>query len=180
MTEQTSSLAMAEALLRGRRLDAPSVAPLVSVVRSGEQFLIIGASAAPTVGLGAIVLEWGYEVTASRRALFKTFLSNFESTLETGCPPGVAYQGTYAVFQQSERSLGSFRTIWVFGALADMQAMTDVVAAAVLPPAITAAAMATATWTWGEAVKVLMDFRDTDYAAGRSQVILQPAAVTEF
>jgi hypothetical protein len=31
---------------------------------------------------------------------------------------------------------------------------------------------------WGEALKTLMGFRDPDYTAGRSQVILQLAAAT--
>lgn len=180
MTEPTDSLAMAEAMLRGGRLDPPRVDPLVSVVRSGEQFLIIGSGQVPAVGLGSVVVEWGYEVPAARRALFQEFLANFEGQLDAGVPEGVTYRGTYAVFQQSERSLGSFRTIWSFNALVDLQTLTDAVAAAALPAPIDAAAFATAEWSWGQLVRILLDFRDTDYAAGRSQVILQPAAVTLF
>ena len=180
MTDPTNPIAMAEAMLRGGRLDPPRVDPLVSVVRSGEQFLIIGSGQVSAVGLGSVVVEWGYEVAADRRALFQEFLANFEGQLDTAVPPGVTYRGTYAVFQQSERSLGSFRTIWSFGSLADLQTLTDEVAATVLPAPINTAAFAAATWSWGQLVRILLDFRDTDYAAGRSQVILQPAAVTLF
>ncbi len=176
----TDHLAQAEALARGKPLDTPRVAPLVSVVRSGEQFLIIGTGDAPPVTLGALVMEWGYEVAPARRALFQTFLATFETELQAGCPDGVVYRGTYAVFQQSERSLGSFRTIWSFSRLVDLQAMTDAVAAATMPADLSEAAMAAEDWNWGQLVKVLMDFRDTDYAAGRSQVMLQPAAATLF
>jgi len=178
MTDPTDSLAMAEALARGRSLATPQVAPLVSVVRSGEQFMLMGGGPLAEGALGHLVLEWGYEVAPARRAQFKALLMQFEGLLVT--PPqtlvGVAYRGTYAVFQQTERSLGGFRTIWSFASLETMQAMGRAIAATALPADISEAGIAAADWSWAEAVKVLMDFRDTDYAAGRSQVMLQPAA----
>lgn len=174
----TDTLAQAEALARGRFLSAPQVAPLVSVVRSGEQFMLIGGGAVPPGGLGNLVLEWGYEVAPLRRALFKTFLKELEGLLaqRPAALAGVLYRGTYAVFQQTELSLGGFRTIWSFDSLDKMQEMGRAVAAVPLPAVIDETAIKAARWSWEETVKVLMDFRDPEYAAGRSQVMLQPAA----
>ncbi|HEY4251309.1 MAG TPA: hypothetical protein VGM87_08910 [Roseomonas sp.] len=157
----------AEALLRAQGAIAPaSVTPLVSVVRSGEQFLILPpASGAVSAGpLGRILLEWGYEVPRDQHAAFQAFLKTTHATLRASSVPGIEYLGTYTVFQQSDRTLGSFRTIWGFQALGQMEEMS--------------AKVADAGDVWGKAVKDLMQFRDGDYAAGRSQVILQLATET--
>jgi len=167
MTGSTDPADAAEALLRAEGRVAPaSAAPLVSVVRSGEQFLILPPSGdEPNLGpLGRIVLEWGYEVPRARYAEFQAFLRDSNGLLGTSSVPGLRYLGTYTVFQQSERSLGSFRTIWDLERLAQMEEMS--------------ARVADAGDEWGRAVAALMAFRDPDYAAGRSQVILQLAAAT--
>jgi hypothetical protein len=157
----------AEALLRAQGRVAPaSATPLVSVVRSGEQFLILppDGNAADLGPLGRLVLEWGYEVPRERHAEFQAFLRDSNGLLSASSVPGLRYLGTYTVFQQSERSLGSFRTLWDFQRLSQMEDMS--------------ARAADAGDEWGQAVKALMAFRDSDYAAGRSQVILQLAAAT--
>jgi hypothetical protein len=167
MTDPSNPADAAEALLRARgRVPPASVVPLVSVVRSGEQFLIL-----PTTEdeedlspLGRIVLEWGYEVPRAQYGAFQTFLRDNNGVLSASSIPGLRYLGTYTVFQQSERSLGSFRTMWGFQRLSQMEDMS--------------ARVADADDEWGQAVKALMAFRDPDYAAGRSQVILQLAAAT--
>ena len=165
MSDAPDAASAAAALLReGGRLPPASVTPLVSVVRSGEQFLLLQP---PEEGsddtLDRILLEWGYEVPRDQHAAFRQFLSE-KNGLLAAPPSGITYLGTYAVFQQSERSLGSFRTIWGFRSLSLMETMT----AHVADPAD----------DWGKAVKQLMDFRDPSYTAGRSQVILQLAAAT--
>lgn len=167
MTEHTDPAAAAEALLRAQgQVPAASVTPLVSVVRSGEQFLILapsggGAGANP---LGRILVEWGYEVPKDKHGTFQAFLKTAHITLRAPSVAGVEYLGTYTVFQQSERTLGSFRTIWGFQNLGQMEQMT--------------AKVSDPNDAWGKAVKELMQFRDGDYAAGRSQVILQLATET--
>lgn len=166
MTEAFDPADAAAALLRAQGRVAPARAvPLVSVVRSGEQFLILPAGQEENLGpLGRMVLEWGYEVPRDRHAAFQTFLRDSNGLLSTSPVQGLRYLGTYAVFQQSERSLGSFRTIWDFERLSQMEEMS--------------AKAADEGDEWGRAVRALMAFRDPDYAAGRSQVILQLAAAT--
>lgn len=167
MSEPFDPAAAAEALLRaGGRVPPASVTPLVSVVRSGEQFLILpppGDEPSASV-LGRIVLEWGYEVPRDRHAAFLAFIGENHGALSVSPVEGLRYLGTYAVFQQSERSLGSFRTLWDLERLGQLEEMT--------------ARVADPKDDWGGLVKTLMGFRDPDYAAGRSQVILQLAAAT--
>lgn len=175
MTDDPDGSGAAAALLRAQGHVPPaSVTPLVSVVRSGEQFLILPpAGGGPAGGsgagqsaslLGRIVLEWGYDVPRDRHPAFQAFLKAAHATLRAASVPGVEYLGTFAVFQQSERSLGSFRTLWGFQSLGQMEEMT--------------AKVADPNDAWGKAVKELMQHRDSDYAAGRSQVILQVATET--
>ncbi|MBR0645647.1 hypothetical protein [Plastoroseomonas hellenica] len=167
MTDHSDAAAAAEALLRAQgQVPAASVTPLVSVVRSGEQFLILapsggGQSAGP---LGRILIEWGYEVPKDKHPAFQAFLKSAHVTLRAPSVAGIEYLGTYTVFQQSDRKLGSFRTIWGYQNLSQMEQMT--------------AKVADPNDAWGKAVKELMQFRDADYAAGRSQVILQLATET--
>jgi len=167
MSEPLDPAGAAEALLRAaRRVPAASVTPLVSVVRSGEQFLILpppGDEPSASV-LGRIVLEWGYEVPRGQYADFIRFIGEKHATLSVSPIDGLRYIGTYAVFQQSERSLGSFRTIWDMERLGQLEEMT--------------ARVADPKDDWGKTVKELMAFRDPDYTAGRSQVIMQLAAAT--
>ncbi|MBP0496253.1 hypothetical protein [Roseomonas indoligenes] len=169
MTEPVDPADAAAALLRAQGRVAPaSAVPLVSVVRSGEQFLILPVDEdAEDLGpLHRLVLEWGYEVPRAQYAAFQTFLRDNNGLLSSPSEtvPGLRYLGTYTVFQQSERSLGSFRTLWDFQRLSQMEEMS--------------ARVANADDAWGQAVKTLMGFRDPDYGAGRSQVILQLAAAT--
>jgi hypothetical protein len=167
MTEPSDPAGAAEALLRAQgRVPPASVTPLVSVVRSGEQFLIIPPSdGEPSASaLGRILLEWGYEVPRAQYGTFQAFLRDNNGLLATSPVAGLTYHGTYTVFQQSERSLGSFRTIWGLESLKLLEDMS--------------AQVADPKNKWGEAVKALMGFRDPDYTAGRSQVILQLAAAT--
>lgn len=171
MSDPIDPAGAAEALLRAQGHVPPaSAVPLVSVVRSGEQFLILPPPAAgvaagqPAGTLNRMLLAWGYEVPREHYARFLDFLRDNHATLSDSPPGAPRYLGTFTVFQQSERSLGSFRTLWDFQQLSQMEEMSAKVADAADP--------------WGQAVKELMGFRDPDYTAGRSQVILQLAAAT--
>src|SRR3712207_1633047 len=120
MTDEADGLEAATRLLRsGDGVPAPAVEPLRAVVRSGEQFFL-SDQGVPDFFVGSHVIEWGYEVAPERAAEFRNWLAANEATLNANAPPGVRYRGTFAVTFQSDLSLGSYRTIWTFAALADL------------------------------------------------------------
>lgn len=178
MTDQTS-LDQIQALLRDAdgSIGPPTVEPLRSVIRSGENFLfggqapgVIAAAGAAAPGqavcnfVGPLVIEWGYAVADDRAAQFRRWLELHESQLSQAAPEGVQYRGTYAVVAQSDLSLGDYRTVWVFASIG------------------ATAAMDTACGNGGrfaQLVAELNSFRDRRIGAARSQQIYQPAAHTQ-
>jgi len=139
----------------------PAVARLRTDVRSGENFLITTTGALPPLFIGAVMIEWGFEVARDQSEAFHTWLMENEANLAAECPPGVQYRGTYAVFAQSIDTLGAYRTIWTFTSLAAMETLAAEVAAAT---------------SFGTRLKALTAFRDERIGASRSQQILHPAA----
>jgi hypothetical protein len=162
MTDQTNdSLDAATELLRGaRQLSPPTVEPLRSEVRSGENFLLTGG-AAPANFVGKLIVEWGFEVSPGQVPQFHQFLAANEAAIHQESPDGVHYKGTYAVWAQSNMLLGNYRTIWAFDEIADLGKL--------------AAAVAGNT-AFGQLLKQLTAFRDTSIGASRSQQMYQVAA----
>lgn len=121
------------------RLDAPSVGLLRPEIRSGDKFLLrdpfagkasatAGAKAANRINkgaVGAIIVEWGYDVPTANIAAFLSFLDANEAALLDARPGGVRYRGTYSVFSSTEKGTGSFRTIWAYRDFADLDALSD-------------------------------------------------------
>lgn len=162
MTEEHGSVDLATQLMRGQRwATAPKVSPLRSDIRSGENFLIATSGNLPELFIGAVVVEWGFEVPRDKAASFHTWLSENETSLASECPAGVQYRGTYGVFAQSERTLGSYRTVWSFASLAALELLAREVAEGS---------------SFGNRVQALTAFRDESIGASRSQQIYHPAA----
>lgn len=152
----------ATAALRGQTwATPPAVARLRTDVRSGENFLIAATGALPPLFIGAVMIEWGFEVPREQSDAFHAWLAENEADLAAACPPGVQYRGTYGVFAQSIDTLGAYRTIWTFESLAAMETL--------------AAEVGNAT-PFGTRLKALTAFRDERIGASRSQQILHPAA----
>jgi hypothetical protein len=124
-------------------LDRPSVGLLEPEIRSGDKFLLRDpfAGKADTAGagtkarerikpnraVGAIVVEWGYDVPSEKINDFLDFLNDNELTLldPANWPPGVRYRGTYSVFSTSEKNSGQFRTIWTYKEFGDLDLLSD-------------------------------------------------------
>lgn len=165
MNEANGAVAAAALLSVGGGMEPPSVEPLRSTVRSGEQFAIVPTGAPlPEFFVGWMLVEWGYDATDPDA--LRQWLENNEFQLRQSIPPNAPfrYRGTYAVFTQSEQSLGSFRTLWAFDSLDAMQKMTE------------EASKPAAQSQFGVLLKQLMDHRDQRPGARRSQQFLQPAA----
>lgn len=161
MSERTNAHDATMALLfGGAQIPEPVVERLRSDIRSGENFLLTGG-AVPANFIGNLVVEWGYEVAPAQVASFHQFLVANEATLHQECPTGVQYKGTYAVWSQSNMTLGSYRTVWAFTALADMEKLAAAVAGNTL---------------FGQRLKALTAFRDTSIGASRSQQMYERAA----
>jgi hypothetical protein len=167
-------------LLRGSdAIAAPSVEPVQSVIRSGDQFLLGGQAPgvlgghAPTPPaapcglqiehLGGLVVEVGYEVEDKLAAQFHRWLQDNEDELSRTTPQGVRYRGTYAVVAQSNLGNGSYRTVWSFDAIATAGAIDAAVAAG---------------GRFADLLKELYSFRDRRIGASRSHQWYQPAAGT--
>ncbi|MGE0223212.1 MAG: hypothetical protein AB7F35_14320 [Acetobacteraceae bacterium] len=173
MSNETS-LDAATALLRaGGAIAPPEVDEVVSVIRSGDQFLLSPTPGSPQSGtthglpdffVGAVVIEWGYEVEPQSAAQFRRWLQDNEATLASQVPEGISYRGTYAVFAQSDLSLGAYRTVWAFASLDALQKMDM--------------ACGDDSSVFGRLVKELASFRDQRIGASRSQQIYQPAAIS--
>jgi hypothetical protein len=139
MTE-TSTIARLKQLVRERgRLDAPSVGILRPEIRTGDKLLLrdpFAGEAAATAGtkakrrldkeaIGAIVVEWGYDVLPANVPAFLKFLNDFEEQLLDARPKGVRYKGTYSVFSSTEKQTGQFRTLWAYKGFGDLDALSD-------------------------------------------------------
>jgi hypothetical protein len=151
----------AQALQSQAWVSPPAVARLRTDVRSGENFLIATSGTLPDLFVGSIVIEWGYDVAKEKSADFHTWLGQNEKTLAAQCPTGVQYRGTYAVFAQSDNSLGEYRTVWAFDSLATMEQL---------------AAEVSKGSDFGKLVQALSGFRNDVPGASRSQQIYHPAA----
>ena len=152
-------------LIAGERLAAPTVKPIEPEVRSGGFFpfcdlLKHGEGADATVScdsvlLGALVIEWGYDVPFNKHEDFKDWLIENEAKIVKCQPDGVRYRGTYAVSATSEKHSGLYRTIWSFGTLHALETFSD----------------ATHTLEFARLVDELNAFRDRERGADSSQAI---------
>jgi len=161
-------------------IDSPQVELLEPVIRSGDQFLIrdptgdrraggrIGEGVAQGRYLGAIAVEWGYEISEHRSTSeFERWLIDFEEELEDCAPAGVYYRGTYAVIASTTREEGRYATMWGYD---DQAAMNRF-----------AAAMESAGSRFGQLVRDLQGFaarNADDRFDARSQRIYQVAIGT--
>ena len=158
-------------LIAGERLTTPTVKPIEPEVRSGgffpfcdllkhdeneaeiEQFL------QDSVLLGALVIEWGYDVPFNKHEEFKKWLIVNEAKIAAAQPDYVRYRGTYAVSATSEKHSGLYRTIWSFKTLHDLETFSD--------------AMHSKS-PFACLVDELCAFRDRERGADNSQQIYQP------
>ena len=157
-------------LIAGERLTTPTVKPIEPEVRSGGYFpfcdLLKHSEGADTsqlvadsVLLGALVIEWGYDVPFNQHADFKAWLIENEAKIVKYQPDEVRYRGTYAVSATSEKHSGLYRTIWSFATLHALETFSD--------------AMLTGS-EFARLVDELNAFRDRDRGADSSQAIYQP------
>ncbi len=166
MNQNPSVDAIAALLQRDGVIPPPNVTELVSVIRSGEQFLLAPPAPGPVVGQTAlfvapVVIEWGFDVEDSKAKQFRRWLEDNEPTLAGCVPTGVHYRGTYAVFASSNPSLGAYRAIWAFDTLDALNSLHQ---------------QCSQTGSqFGRLVEELISFRDQRIGAGRSQQIYQPA-----
>lgn len=174
-----SSLSTVLGLIQGaHQLEPPVIEAVKSVIRSGDQFLIGGqtetlpskdtslATTGQSKYLGGVVIEWGYDVDPDLSAAFHRWLEDNEDELRGATPQGAHYWGTYAVFAESQQSLGLYRTVWAYENFAALSKINEQQTAD--PSSRFAVLM-------GE----LTAFRDRRIGAGRSQQIYQPAAFTK-
>src|SRR5262245_34162078 len=111
-------------LIAGERLTSPSIKPIEPEVRTGVNFSFcdllkhgegkadIEKLRAYSALLGALVIEWGYNVPFDRHDAFKKWLIDNELKIAEAVPKDVTYRGTYAVSVSSEKHSGLYRTIW--------------------------------------------------------------------
>jgi hypothetical protein len=177
MTMSDNPIARLKELIRRvGHLDAPSVGLLRPEIRSGDKFLLrdpfkgkAGSGAAGKKAekrlqkgaVGAIVMEWGYDVPAADVPAFMSFLAANEETLLATQPNGVRYKGTYAVFSSTEKSAGQFRTVWAYKEFGDLDTLSDEYEDMSL---------------FATLVRQLRGFADNSPGAGRSQQIYLLAA----
>ena len=150
-------------------LAKPRVDYLRPEVRTGDS-MVLGARgplpADDAVYVGKLVVQWGFDVSAENEDQFRQWLEDNENDLATAAPAlgEVAYRGTYAVTNYSDKGCGNYRTIWAFGSLGAMEVFNN--------------AVADDTTALHRLVTELRAFRDKSDQAGRSQAWYQPAAAT--
>ena len=158
-------------LIAGQRLTTPTVKPIEPEVRSGgffpfcdllkhgegegeiEQFL------QDSVLLGALEIEWGYDIPFNKHDDFKAWLIAYEARIVASQPKDVRYRGTYAVSATSEKHSGLYRTIWSFRTLQALETFSD--------------AIHTGS-EFAQLVDQLSAFRDRERGADNSQQFYQP------
>lgn len=162
---------LAASLIGGETLVPPTVAAIEPEVRSGGFFPFcdllkhgegkqeIESLLNDSVLLGALVIEWGYDVPFNKHDEFRKWLIANEQKLDQVTPEGVTYRGTYAVSSTSEKGSGLYRTIWAFRTLAALQTFND--------------AMHAGT-DFARLIHDLSSYRDRERGAANSQQIYQP------
>ena len=165
------SIQLVTNLIAGERLTSPSIKPIEPEVRTGVTFpfcdLIkhgegkadIEKLLADSALLGALVIEWGYNVPFNQHNAFKKWLIDNEAKIADAVPKDVTYRGTYAVSVSSEKHSGLYRTIWGFTTLHALETFGD--------------EMHTGS-TFAQLVVDLNAFRDRDRGAEYSEQIYQP------
>ena len=158
-------------------LAAPSVEQIEPVVRTGLCFMfrdpmkqgvppaqqkILQDGISSGWLIGTFVVEWGYDVPKDRAMAFPQWLLANEKKIYAAQPEGVHYKGTYAVFSTSDKGMGEYRTVWAYDSFEAMQ--------------VFAAELSNQRSKFGGLVREMIDFRDADRAAGRSQQIYLAAA----
>jgi hypothetical protein len=139
MSQNSIVAHLRDLIRRNGKLDAPAVDLLRPEIRTGDKFLLrdpfagraedrVGDKAKRAIqkeAVGAIVVEWGYDVPAATLGAFMAFLDTFEEKLLDARPKGVRYRGTYSVFSSTEKGAGHFRTIWSYRDFGDLDALSD-------------------------------------------------------
>ena len=171
---------LTELVRRIGHLDAPSVGLLRPEIRSGDKFLLRdpfsgkagcgkpGSKAEKRLAkgaIGAIVVEWGFDVLAANVPAFMTFLESSEEMLLDTQPKGVRYKGTYSVFSSTEKGAGQFRTVWAYRTFGDLDTLSDEYEDGTVFAAL---------------VKQLRGFADDSPGAARSQQIYLLAASSKL
>jgi len=157
-------------LIAGERLTPPTVKPIEPEVRSGGFFPFCdllkhgeGADLTQLLGnstlLGALVIEWGYDVPFDKHDDFKGWLIRNEAEIVKYQPKDIYYRGTYAVSATSEKRSGLYRTIWSFTTLHALETFSD--------------AMHTGS-DFARLVDELCSYRDRERGADNSQQMYQP------
>lgn len=165
MENERDAIELATSVLKSQTwASSPTVSRLRTDVRSGENFLLATSGNLPDLFVGAMIVEWGFEVPREQSDTFHKWLAENEKSLASEYPAGVQYRGTYGVFAQSDRLLGSYRTIWAFDSLGAMELLAKEVAE---------------RSSFGARLRDLTGFRDESIGASRSQQIYQPAASSQ-
>lgn len=176
MSEESIISRLRDLVHAAGRLDAPAVEFLRPEIRSGDKFLLrdpfagkagangTGAQAGELLekeAVGAIVIEWGFDVAAGNMTKFMEFLAANEGAMLDARPKGVRYRGTYSVFSSTEKGMGQFRTVWSYRTFADLNALSDEFEQPT---------------PFATLVKQLRSFADETSTAGRSQQIYMLAS----
>jgi hypothetical protein len=71
------------------------------------------------------VYTWGFDVKQGKTREFQQWLSGNEEKLGTEAPEGNEYLGTFAAVQTSEKSAGSFVSLWRLNSYASMDRFSE-------------------------------------------------------
>ena len=70
------------------------------------------------------IADTGYDVKQGKQLEFQEWLTENEEKLAASCPSGTEYLGTFANIFGSERSVGTYRTLWGMDSYAAMDAFS--------------------------------------------------------
>ena len=158
-------------LIAVERLTTPTVKTIEPEVRSGGFFpfcdLLKHGEGAGEIQqflldsdlLGALVIEWGYDIPFNKHEEFKKWLVVNEAKIVQYQPDGIRYRGTYAVSATSEKHSGLYRTIWSFRTLHELETFSDEIHTGS---------------NFAQLVDQLSAFRDRERGADNSQQFYQP------